>query len=156
MLNTLALLGSVVLVPAAVSWQQLTFLIVAPIGFVVGSAICRMRAQPFATPAAWQKEHLTSLITAGITLHTVLLVFTSSRTLGDDACMVGEPRAVDVASAVGLPIIFWLRNRWRWQEAIARCPLPCLGCMRRSRASHVRRRRRAGRASASSHARPVN
>jgi len=112
-LNTLALLGSVVLVPAAVSWQQLTFLIVAPIGFVVGLRNLSYATQPFATPAAWQKEHLTSLITAGITLHTVLLVFTLSRTLGVALHGWRAFAPWTLPALIGLPIIFWLRTRWR-------------------------------------------
>ena len=112
-LSLSAIAGSVVLLPAAIAWQQLMFLFVAPIGFIVGLRNLTYASQPFATPIAWQREHLTSTITAGITLHTVFLVFTLSRTLrmtleGWNAVVPWIAPAV-----VGLPIIFWLRARWR-------------------------------------------
>jgi hypothetical protein len=112
-LNVLALIGSTVLVPATVAWQQWTFLIVAPIGFIVGVRNLSYASLPFATPVSWQKEHLTSMVTAGITLHTVFLVFASSRTLGMTLPGWSALAPWTVPALIGLPIIFWLRIRWR-------------------------------------------
>jgi hypothetical protein len=112
-LSLFAIAGSLMIVPAAIAWHQWMFLFLAPIGFIVGLRNLTYASQPFATPIGWQREHLTSTITAGITLHTVFLVFTLSRTLG--MTLEGWRAVVPwIAPAViGLPIIFWLRARWR-------------------------------------------
>jgi hypothetical protein len=111
--SLLAMAGSILLIPAAVAWQQWLFVIVAPIGFIIGLRNLNYANQPFATPTAWQREHLTSMITAGIMLHTVMLVFASSRTVG--LVLSGWTALAPwlVPSLIGLPVIFWLRTRWR-------------------------------------------
>lgn len=110
--NLLAIAGTALLIPAAVSWQQWLFVLVAPIGFIVGLRNLTYASQPFATPGAWQREHLTSMITAGVMLHTVMFVFASSRTLG--LTLSGFQALVPwtLPAVVGLPIILWLRGRW--------------------------------------------
>jgi hypothetical protein len=82
LLNTLALVGSVLLLPAAVAWQHPMYLIVVPVGFIVGLRNLSYAARQSAAPLDWEREHLTSMLTAGITLHTALFVFGTSRTLG--------------------------------------------------------------------------
>jgi hypothetical protein len=113
MFNLLAIAGSLMIVPAAIAWQQFTFLFVAPIGFVVGLRNLTYASRPFATPLVWQREHLTSTITSGITLHTVFLVFTLSRTLGLPLEGWSAVAPWIAPALVGLPIIFWQRSRWR-------------------------------------------
>ena len=105
--------GSLLLIPAAVVWQQWLFVMVAPIGFIIGLRNLSYANQPFATPTAWQREHLTSMITAGIMLHTVMLVFASSRTLGLALAGWMALAPWTVPALIGVPIIFWLRTRWR-------------------------------------------
>lgn len=107
----LAMLGSAVLLPILVVWQQVTWLVLAPIGFVVGLRQMAYAARREATPAEWKREHLTSLITAGITLHTTLLVFATSRTLQWhlQGWQMWLPWVLP--ALVGLPVIFWLRRK---------------------------------------------
>jgi hypothetical protein len=112
-LSLLSMLGSALILSAAVSWQQWMFLIVAPIGFVVGVRNLAYASRPFATPGEWQKEHLTSMITAGITLHTVMFVFMVSRTMGMTLQGWGALAPWAVPALAGLPIILLLRSRWR-------------------------------------------
>ncbi len=117
--NLLSMIGSVLLVPAAVAWQQWTYLIVAPIGFIVGLRNLSYASRGFATPRDVQREHLTSLITAGIVLHTVMLVFTSSRTMG--LALEGW-RALapwTVSALIGLPIILLLRSVLAGERAVS-------------------------------------
>jgi hypothetical protein len=111
--SLLAMAGSMLLIPAAVAWQQWLFVIVAPVGFIVGLRNLNYANQPFATPTAWQREHLTSMITAGIMLHTVMLVFASSRTLGLALSGWKALAPWTVPALIGMPIIIWLRTRWR-------------------------------------------
>jgi hypothetical protein len=68
-------------------------------------------ARKQATAAEWRREHLTSLLTAGITLHTTLLVFAASRTL--KLQLPGWQMWLPwlLPALVGLPLIFWLRRK---------------------------------------------
>jgi hypothetical protein len=108
--NLLAMAGSVLLIPAAVAWQQWLYLIVAPAGFIIGVRNLNYAGQPFATPAGWRREHLTSMLAAGIMLHTVMFVFASSRTLALTLSGWVALAPWTVPALVGLPIIIWLRT----------------------------------------------
>jgi hypothetical protein len=109
----LAMLGSVVLLPTVVVWQQATWLAVAPIGFVVGLRQMAYAARPSATPAEWRREHLTSLLTAGITLHTTVFVFSSARILKWPLAGWQMWLPWVLPALIGLPLILWLRKRER-------------------------------------------
>ncbi len=108
----LSMLGSVLLLPFIVAWQQVTWLVVAPLGFLIGVRQLAYGARPSATPSEWQREHLTSMITTGVTLHTTLFVFGSSRTLQWqlEGWMAWLPWVLP--ALVGLPLILWLRRRY--------------------------------------------
>ena len=106
----LAMLGSVVLLPTLVVWSQATWIVVAPIGFAVGLRQLAYASRASATPAEWRREHLTSLITAGVTLHTTLLVFGSSRMLGWHLSGAAAWLPWVLPALVGLPIVVWLRR----------------------------------------------
>jgi hypothetical protein len=113
LLSLLAIAGSALLIPAAIAWQQWTWLILTPIGFTVGVRNLSYANRPFATPGEWQREHLTSLITAGISLHTVMLIFTVSRTMRMTLTGWAALAPWTLPALIGLPIIWWLRRRWR-------------------------------------------
>ncbi len=108
----LSMLGSVLLLPFIVAWQQVTWLVVAPLGFLIGVRQLAYGARRSATPSEWQREHLTSMITTGVTLHTTLFVFGSSRTLQWqlEGWIAWLPWVLP--ALVGLPLIFWLRRRY--------------------------------------------
>ena len=107
----LAMLGSALLLPTLVVWQQITWLVVAPIGFLVGLRQMAYAARPAATPAEWRQEHLTSLLTAGITLHTTLFVFAAMRSLKWQLQGWQMWLPWVLPALVGLPIILWLRKK---------------------------------------------
>jgi hypothetical protein len=108
----LAMVGSVVLLPALIAWSQAMWLVVAPIGFVVGLRQLAYAAKPAATPAEWKREHLTSLLTAGVVLHTVLFVFGTSRTahMQLEGWLAWLPWLLP--AAVGVPLMLRLRRSW--------------------------------------------
>jgi hypothetical protein len=110
-LNLLCLAGTVLLLAASVVWQRWVFLTLAPIGFAVGLRNMSYASRASATSSEWEREHLTSMVTAGITMHTALLVFGTSRTLG--LVLAGPAGLLPwvLPSVIGLPIIFWLRAR---------------------------------------------
>ena len=110
-LNIGAIAGSVLVFPASLVWHAWTFLIVVPIGFIVGLRNMRYASRTSATPLEWQREHLTSVITAGITLHTAFFVLSALRwpsLLGATASSLAPWL---LPAAVGLPTIMWLRRR---------------------------------------------
>jgi hypothetical protein len=113
LLSLLGIAGSGLLIPAAIAWQQWTWLILTPIGFIVGLRNLSYANRPFATPGEWQREHWTSLITAGISLHTVMLIFTVSRTMRMTLTGWTALAPWTLPALIGLPIIWWLRRRWR-------------------------------------------
>jgi hypothetical protein len=106
-----AMVGSLALLPAALLWERWLFLIVAPIGLIVGLRNLAYASRGSALRAEWEREHLTSQLTAGITLHTALLVFGTSRTLGMDLTGPAALWPWTVPALVGLPTILWLRRR---------------------------------------------
>jgi hypothetical protein len=110
-LNLSCLAGAVVLLAACVVWQRWIYLILAPVGFVVGVRNMSYASRASATPSEWEREHLTSLITAGMTVHTALIVFGVTRTLGVDLSTPGEVLLWLLPAFVGAPAIVWLRSR---------------------------------------------
>lgn len=111
-----SMIGSVALIPAALLWQRWHFLIVAPIGLIVGLRGLAWASRSRAAPAEWEREHLTSMLTAGITLHTALLVFGTTRSLGWSTRGLTSVWPWVVPALVGLPVILWLRAHWRRQK----------------------------------------
>jgi hypothetical protein len=102
------------LLPAGVVWRQPAYALIAPIGFIVGLRNLSYAGRSAASPLDWQREHLTSQLTAGITLHTALLVFGTSRTLQwapSAAWMLWIPWLLP--AVVGLAFIGALRQRTR-------------------------------------------
>src|SRR5262245_17121058 len=71
-LNTAAIVGTVVVFPASLVWRTWMFVLMTPAGFVIGLRNMRYASRTSATPDDWQREHLTSLCTAGMALHTSL------------------------------------------------------------------------------------
>jgi len=110
-LNLSCLAGTVLLLAACVSWQRWIFLTLAPIGFAIGLRNLSYASRRSATSSAWEREHLTSLVTAGVTMHTALLVFGASRTLGLVLSGPAEVLLWLLPTVIGLPIILWLRSR---------------------------------------------
>ena len=104
-----SMVGTLALLPAALLWGQFLFLIVAPIGLAIGLQNLAYAARSSATRPQWEREHLTSQITAGVTLHTALLVFGTSRTLALNLTGSAAVLPWVIPALVGLPVISWLR-----------------------------------------------
>ena len=116
-LNVAAMAGSLAIAIASIVWRQWMFLIVAPIGLVAGIRNMQYAALATATPGEWQREHLTSMITGGITLHTAFFVFGSSRSLGLTLPGVLELLPWTLAALVGVPVMLW------WRARVAKNPI---------------------------------
>jgi uncharacterized membrane protein len=110
MLNLAGMLGTALLLFASVVWQRWVFLLVVPAGLAIGLRNMAYASRGSATPSDWEREHLTSLLTAGITLHTALLVFGSSRALGMQLAGVAALIPWLLPATLGLPVIWRLRR----------------------------------------------
>ena len=113
LLNVVCMLGSGALLSATVIWQRWPFLIVMPIGFIVGLRNISYAAKSRSTWMEWQREHLTSMLTAGIVLHAALFVFGTSRFLGWQIAGAFQLVPLMVPAVIGLPAMAWLRGRVR-------------------------------------------
>jgi hypothetical protein len=107
----LAIGSGMALFVASWQWAQWPLLVVAPIGPVIGLRHLMYRARSSADRIDWQREHLTSMLTAGIVLHTALFVFGTSRTLGLSLTGPAEFVPWVLPAMVGLPAILVLRRR---------------------------------------------
>ena len=110
-LNLLCLAGTVLLLAACVVWQRWMFLTLAPIGFAIGVRDMSYASRPSATSREWEREHLTSLLTAGVMMHVALLMFGATRTLGLELSAPAEVLLWTLPAFVGAPAIVWLRSR---------------------------------------------
>jgi hypothetical protein len=110
-LNLSCLAGTVLLLAASVVWQRATFLTVAPIGFAIGLRNMSYASRTAATSRQWEREHLTSLLTAGAVMHTALLVFGVTRTFEVAPSLPAELALWVLPALVAAPAIVWLRSR---------------------------------------------
>jgi hypothetical protein len=110
-LNLAAMGGSLLLFPASIVWQSLWFLLVVPAGFVVALRNMRYASRTAASPADWQREHLTSLLTAGIAMHTAFFVLTATRWPEMFGHGLWRWAAWLLPTLVGLPVIALVRRR---------------------------------------------
>ena len=109
-LNLGALIGSLLLFPAAIVWQTLWFLIAVPAGFTIALRNMRYASRTAASPSEWQREHLTSMLTAGIAMHTAFFVLSAMR--WPAVAGHGMWAAWLLPVAVGLPAIAIARRQW--------------------------------------------
>jgi hypothetical protein len=109
--NLLSIAAALIGFPAAIAWHAWTMLLVAPAGFIIGLRNMQYASRPAATRVEWEREHLTSLLTAGIALHTAFFVLTVLR--WPWLLPAGPARLAPwlVPAAVGLPAIVWNRKR---------------------------------------------
>jgi hypothetical protein len=109
-LNATAIVTSMMWLTAAVLWQRPLYLVLVPAGFVIGLRNLSYAGRSHATPSEWEREHLTSQITAGIILHTALLVFGTSRTFGWSPDGWAALASWVLPAAAGAIAIGWLRR----------------------------------------------
>ena len=108
-LSGLAIAAGLVLGAFAIQWQEWPYLLVSPIGPVMG-----VRALLYArNPLRAREEHIVSMLVSGIAVHTAMLVFGSTRTLGMQltGMSVYVPWLLPVV--VGLPLLLWRVRRER-------------------------------------------
>lgn len=80
-----AIAGGLMLGAAAVAWREWPFVLMSPIGPVLGTRALvysrRSRRDLGARGTAWREEHIVFMVMSGIAVHTAMLVFGTTRTL---------------------------------------------------------------------------
>lgn len=110
-LSMAGLLASLVMFPLSVAWHAWGGLLVSPAGFIVGVRNMLYASRPVASESQWQREHLTSLLTAGIVFHTAFFALAAARwpSMFSDPPWSAAPWLAP--AAIGLPVILYLRSR---------------------------------------------
>ena len=78
-LNAAAVVGAVALFPAALIWRAWWFLPTVPFGFALGLRNMRYAERASPEPAEWRREHVASLVAAGVVLHAALFALLAIR-----------------------------------------------------------------------------
>lgn len=111
----LAIAAGLALALLATRWREWPYLLLSPVGPVMGvRALLYSRqhssGKRFATP---REEHIVAMLVSGIAVHTALLVFGSTRTLG--MTLTGASLYVPwlLPAAIGLPVLLWRVKRER-------------------------------------------
>ena len=119
-----SMLGSpVIALTALLFWSRLSilFLLLSPIGLLLGGHIIRYMARPPAHPRAWFFEHMSAMLGAGVAFHTAFAVFGLGRLFGlaPQGAWWFLPWVATVA--VGIPsMVLWnriYRRRFRGSES---------------------------------------
>ena len=77
-----AIVAGLALGAASIVWREWPFLLMSPIGLILG-----VRALAYAANSSrlsfpgWREEHIVSMVMSGIAVHTAMLVFGTTRTL---------------------------------------------------------------------------
>ena len=102
---------------AAIAWREWPFLLMSPIGPVLGVRALRYAADSSRlSGAGWREEHIVSMVMSGIAVHTAMLVFGTTRTLHMTFTGAAAYLPWLLPAIVGLPLLL-LRIR---QERRAR------------------------------------
>jgi hypothetical protein len=102
-----AIVAGIALGIAAIGWRVWPYLLLSPIGPVLGIRALLYAARARRGPVRWREEHIVAMVMSGIGVHTAAFVFGSSRTmhlnLGGAAAYVPWV----LPAAVGLPWLVW-------------------------------------------------
>lgn len=104
-----AIVAGVAIGAAAIVWREWPFLLVSPIGPVMGWRALRYGRKRL----AWREEHIVAMVMSGIAVHTAMLVFGTSRTL--HLTLTGAAAYVPwlLPALVGVPLLVWKVRRER-------------------------------------------
>ena len=112
-LATTTMLGSLVIaLIALLFWSRLSvlFLLLSPVGLLLGGHMLRTMIRPPAFPQAWVLEHMGAMLGAGVAFHTAFAVFGLGRLFGLAPQGSWWFLPWIVPAAIGVPImILWTR-----------------------------------------------
>lgn len=106
---------------AAIVWREWPFLLVSPIGPVMGVRALIYADGPYFAKrqnrvrphVSWREEHIVAMVVSGIAVHTAMLVFGTTRTL--HMTFTGAAAYVPwlLPTVLGLPVLLWKIRRDR-------------------------------------------
>ena len=108
-LSLAAIIAGLAIGAAAIVWREWPFLLVSPIGPVMG-----VRALRYGTRFKfWREEHMVAMAVSGIAVHTAMFVFGTTRTL--HMTFTGAAAYVPwlLPTVLGLPLLLWTIRRDR-------------------------------------------
>jgi hypothetical protein len=103
-----SMLGSFIIGAVAVLfWSRLSilFLLLSPVGLLLGAHILRYARSSSSHPRAWMFEHMTAMLGAGVAFHTAFAVFGLGRLFGLAPKGAWWFLPWIVPAAVGVPIV---------------------------------------------------
>ena len=114
-----AIAAGVLLGAAAIAWREWPFLLMSPIGPILGVRALRYARQGSAL--RWREEHIISMVMSGIAVHTAMFVFGTTRTL--HMTFTGAAAYVPwlLPAVIGLPLLL-LRIRQERRARLAASP----------------------------------
>ena len=110
-LSLAAMAAGLAIGAAAIAWREWPFLLVSPIGPVMG-----LRALLYSSRLSfprWREEHIVAMAVSGIAVHTAMLVFGTTRTL--HMTFTGAAAYVPwlLPAVLGVPLLLWSIRRDR-------------------------------------------
>lgn len=103
---------------AAIAWREWPFLLMSPIGPILGvRALLYAKAPHF----SWREEHIVSMVMSGIAVHTAMLVFGTTRTLHMTFTGAAAYLPWLLPAMIGLPLLL-LRIRQERRARTATSP----------------------------------
>jgi hypothetical protein len=116
LLSWLAIVAGLVLAVFAIQWREWPYVLLSPVGPVIGVRALlyarRQTANDGGQPSA-REEHIVAMLISGIAVHTAMLVFGSSRTLGMKLTGISLYLPWLLPALVGLPLLLWRVKRER-------------------------------------------
>jgi hypothetical protein len=104
-----AIAGGLMLGAAAVAWREWPFVLMSPIGPVLG-----IRALRYAkSSTGWREEHIVFMVMSGIAVHTAMLVFGTTRTLQMTFTGAAVYLPWLLPTLIGFPLLVWRVRRER-------------------------------------------
>lgn len=121
-LSLAAIAAGLAIGAAAIVWREWPFLLVSPIGPVMGVRALKYgdgphffgkRKNGVRPHFSWREEHIVSMAMSGIAVHTAMLVFGTTRTL--HMTFTGAAAYVPwlLPTVLGLPLLLWTIRRDR-------------------------------------------
>ena len=109
-----AIAAGAILAALAIRWRVWPYLLLSPVGPAMGIRALRYARNSSGNdyPGA-REEHLVAMMVSGIAVHTAMLVFGSTRTLGLKLTGVGIYVPWLLPAVIGLPALLWLVRRER-------------------------------------------
>lgn len=108
-LAALAIVSGLVMGGLAIRWRIWPYLLLSPVGPLLGMrALWYARRQASAAPApSWREEHMIAMVMSGVAVHTAMLVFGTSRTLGLQPAGALAYVPWLLPALVGVPALIW-------------------------------------------------